>query len=87
MVPDLGVNAWSRLESSARETLSVLATETGGRSYERLKDLDDDVGHAADAFLGIYSVGYYRKSPETEPGRLRVKVSRRNVDLDYNRAR
>jgi VWFA-related protein len=87
MVPDLGVNAWSRMESSARETLSVLATETGGRSYERLKDLDDDVGHAADAFLGIYSVGYYRKSPETEPGRLRVKVSRRNVDLDYNRAR
>jgi VWFA-related protein len=84
---DLGVNAWSRLESSARETLSVLATETGGRSYERLKDLDDDVGHAADAFLGIYSVGYYRKNPNTDPGRLRVKVSRRNVDLDYDRGK
>jgi VWFA-related protein len=84
-VPDFGVNAWSRLESSARETLSVLATETGGRSYERLKDLDDDVHHAADAFLGIYTVGYYRKNPNTDPGRLRVKVSRRNVDLDYDR--
>jgi VWFA-related protein len=82
---DLGVNAWSRLESSARETLSVLATETGGRSYERLKDLNDDVRHAADAFLGIYSVGYYRKNPDADPGRLRVKVSRRNVDLDYDR--
>ncbi len=86
-VPDFGVNAWSRLESSARETLSVLATETGGRSYERLKDLDDDVRHAADAFLGIYSVGYYRKNPDTDPGRLRVKVSRRNLDLDYDRGR
>jgi len=82
---DLGVNAWSRLESSVRETLSVLATETGGRSYENLRDLNDDVRHAADAFLGIYSVGYYRKDPDTDPGRLRVKVSRRNVDLDYDR--
>lgn len=83
--PDLGVNAWSRLESSARETLSVLATETAGRSYERLRDLADDVRHAADAFLGIYSVGYYRKNPDADAGRLRVKVSRRNVELDYDR--
>jgi hypothetical protein len=82
---DLGVNAWGRLESSARETLSVLATETGGRSYERLKDLNDDVRHAADAFLGIYSVGYYRKDPDTDPSPLRVKVNRRNVDIDYGR--
>ncbi|MCZ6765433.1 MAG: VWA domain-containing protein, partial [bacterium] len=82
---DLGVNAWGRLESSVRETLSVLATETGGRSYERLRDLNDDVRHAADAFLGIYSVGYYRKNPDTDLGRLRVKLSRRNVDLDYDR--
>lgn len=83
--PDLGVNAWGRLESAARETLSVLATETGGRSYERLRDLDADVRHAADGFLGIYSVGYYRKNPDAELGRLRVKVNRRNVDLDYDR--
>ena len=82
---DLGVNAWSRLESSARETLSVLATETGGRSYERLKNLDEDVGHAAGAFLGIYSVGYYRKNPGSDPQRLRVRVDRKNVEIDYNR--
>ena len=50
-----------------------------------MSDLSDDVRHAADAFLGIYSVGYYRKDPDADLRRLRVKVSRRNVDLDYDR--
>ena len=63
--------------------MNELAKETGGRSYHGLKKLTDNVQAAADSFFGMYTVGYYRSDPDAEVGKVRVKIARRKLAIDY----
>ncbi len=79
----LGVNPWTEMHSETRGTLNTLAKETGGRSFHGIKRLEENVRAAADSFFGFYAVGYYREDPAAEPGKVRVKIERDKLMVDY----
>jgi VWFA-related protein len=79
----LGVEPWRDMDASTRETLDLLARETGGRSYLGLEELGDQVSAAADSYFGMYTLGYYRADPRAEPGKLRVEIARKGLEVSY----
>jgi VWFA-related protein len=77
------VNPWGEMQSETRQTLNALAKETGGRAYHGAKDLADDVIAAADSFFGMYAVGYYRADPRAPLGKVKVRINRKRLAVDY----
>jgi hypothetical protein len=90
----LGINPWNDMYEATRGTLSALAYATGGRPFYGPEALTEHVAEAADAFYGVYNVGYYR-SNVLNPGKLKVKITRKGlkyrlpaeVDFRKNEAR
>jgi len=77
------LDPWRELGDASGHTLDLLARETGGRAYHGQQELADSLRAAADAFLGMYTVGYYRADTEEEPGPVRVAIDRRQLDVSY----
>jgi len=86
----LGINPWNDMYEATRGTLSALAYATGGRPFYGPEDLAEHVATAADAFYGVYNVGYYRSNP-LNPGKMKVKINRKGIkyrlpkDVDFRK--
>jgi hypothetical protein len=78
-----GVNVFSEMNWATRAAMSVLAKETGGRSYYGTKDLSTKIAAAADSFFGYYLVGYYRADPSARAGKVKINIDRRKLDVSY----
>lgn len=80
-----GADPWAELYDVTRDALVTVAHETGGRYFAGKQELALAVGEAADALEGLYAVGFYRRSGD-EPGRLKLRCTRRGVTLVAQRA-
>lgn len=86
----LGINPWNEMYEATRGTLSALAYATGGRPFYGPEELAQHIATAADAFYGVYNVGYYR-SHVLDPGKVKVKINRKGIkyhvprDVDFRK--
>jgi len=79
----LGVDPWKDMGTSLEHTLSLMARETGGRSYDGVRELTANLQAAADSFFGMYTVGYYRADPNSPEARVQVRVDRDHVTVTF----
>ena len=63
-----------------------MARETGGRSYRGIDDLDANLAAAAEAFFGIYRIGFYRDDDREERGKIKVTIDRPGAVVNASRA-
>ena len=68
-------------EHSRRDSLHLLASDTGGRLYDKVLSFAHPLGIIADENSGYYLLSYRSRSPQDESGYRRVKVSLRNKEL------
>ena len=81
----LGLDPYREMYESTRSTLAGLAYATGGKPFYGPDELANKVRSAADAFFGVYVLGYYL-AEGTDPGdKLRVRLDRPRVKLDYDK--
>jgi VWFA-related protein len=83
--PADGIDPFREMYDSSRAPLSNLAHATGGRPFYGPHDLSWKIETAADAFFGIYALGYYRSEGTPRGAKLKIKVSRNKVNLSYEK--
>ena len=81
----MNVTVDSPRDTSGREALNYLASETGGRFFKDTNDLEGVLGEMAEMTSRYYVLGF---QPVTEKGsgafhRIRVKVARKGVKLSH----
>jgi VWFA-related protein len=83
MTGNMTFNPWKEMYEATRGTLSSLAYATGGRPFSGSNALVDKIDRAAGSFYGIYNLGYYRSEPWRPKGKVKVKIDRKKLVLDY----
>lgn len=79
----LGANPWVEVYEATSSALSTLAEESGGRGFFGTKGLDEKVAQAAESYFGTYALGFYRPEGTGKVGKLKVRVKRGGVSLEY----
>jgi hypothetical protein len=79
----LGINPWVETYRESSGTLAVLAGETGGRPYYGTSGLLGHLEDAVDSYRAVFNLGFYRPTSLKAPGKLRIQVARKGVDLKY----
>jgi VWFA-related protein len=79
----LGINPWVETYRETSGTLAVLADETGGRPYYGTNGLAGHLKDAVDSYRAVFNLGFYRPSSVNAPGKLRIQVARKGVEIKY----
>lgn len=79
----LGINPWVETYKETSGTLAVLADETGGRPYYGTSGLAGHLKDAVDSYRAVFNLGFYRPTSLKAPGKLRIQVARKGVELKY----
>ena len=80
-----GIDPYREMYESTRSTLAGLAYSTGGRPFYGPDDLRDKIAQAADSFFGIYTLGYYVAEGTDPTDRIRIKLKRKRIKVDYDK--
>ncbi|MCP3978047.1 MAG: VWA domain-containing protein [bacterium] len=80
-----GMNPYKEMYEASRAGTAGLAYSTGGRPFYGGDNLSWKIRTAADAYFGIYSLGYYRSEKTDAGARLKVKIKRKKLVLNYEK--
>ncbi len=78
------VDPWKDIYDSTSGTLAALAHATGGKPSYGPDNLVNKIEKAAGSFYGIYSLGYYRSDAGAKRGKIKVKIERKKLTVDYD---